>query len=157
MSETHEPAAIREKMLAIVETCIRRKLREATGMRADAEVFKATGDMLHRAGCLEAASQWHNRTISFRNMASTDENVAKSLANAWGIDLEDLKTGTRWAPVLTHSGVGEGDSGLPFAELPASNAGRIPVLLNPGGDERQSPSATAENPRPKGGSEASPS
>ena len=131
MSETHEPGSIGDKMLKIAEACIIRFHEKAERHRANGKAYKETGDRLHRAGNITAASYWHNKAIDTEDEARIEERDAEAMAEAWGIEPAELKIGTRWAPILTHSGVGEGDAGLPFAELPASNAEQIPVNLNP--------------------------
>ena len=151
MSENTTPDAIREAMASVYETCIERRIERREQSLANAAKFKERGNERQEEGDYVTAAHFHRHAIRMLEEAASDAVEILELCRDFGIEPPDELTGAGWAPVLTHSGVGEGDTSLPFAELPASDAGRIPVVLDAQPGESTSPSASAENPRPQGG------
>lgn len=154
MEHDIHPGDIRDKMLALIETCIRKHLAEAEEADNKGKVYKATGDHWARGGNEFEASTWHAMAMNQFGIRDCHTSHAVELAGTWDIELDEVTEDEhRWTE-KRHRGVGEGDEGLPEGETPPCGDCREPDCKVSLDGTCARTRREAENPRPTGGTGA---
>lgn len=134
------PDSIREMMVQVCLAVIYRRLDTRAKYLAKATRLRLQGDRQQAAGHPIPAAISHREAIRCLESAAEESVVILEICAEFGLESPDELTGAGWAPVFCHSGVGEGDAGIPAA------AG-VPEAAD-------SHLANALNPRPQGGTAA---